>query len=212
MWTFITGLFSVVLVDLVLSGDNALVIGMACAGLPEAQRRKGILLGSLAAVFMRVLLAAGAAVLMQVPLLRAAGGVMLVWIAYKLAAAPDAGHGDVRQGATVWDAVKTIAIADLVMSLDNVLAVGGISRGNLFLLLFGLGLTIPIIMWGSSLVAGLMQRAPWLGYLGAAVLAWTAGAMITEDPWLKTPPGAIVPLMSTALVLTTAVFTKVRQS
>ncbi|HYG60466.1 MAG TPA: YjbE family putative metal transport protein, partial [Symbiobacteriaceae bacterium] len=171
-----------ILIDLILSGDNALVIGMACAALPPRERRLGILYGSLAAVAMRVVLAAGTAVLLRIPLLQAAGGLLLIWVAYKLAGSAGGGHGEIHQGATLWDAVRTIALADLVMSLDNVLAVGGVSRGNMVLLLIGLGLTIPIIMWGSGLVAALLDRAPWLSYVGAAVLCLTAAEMIAADP------------------------------
>jgi YjbE family integral membrane protein len=201
MWINIGSFLSIVLIDLVLSGDNALVIGMACAGLPPEQRRKGILYGAMAAVLLRVFLAGGAALLLRIPLLQAAGGLMLVWIAYRLAGSSSHGPAAVKQGATLCEAVRTVAAADLVMSLDNVLAVGGVSRGNLPLLLVGLGLTIPIIMWGSSLVATLMSRAQWLSYAGAAVLAWTAGAMVAEDPGLSIPHGHLMPALATVLVL-----------
>lgn len=212
MWDYLSGFLSVVLIDLVLSGDNALVIGMACAGLPPHQRRRGILYGSLGAVLLRVTLAAGAAYLLRVPLLQAFGGLLLIWIAYRLAAGSAEGEHGVRQGATLWDAVRTIAVADLVMSLDNVLALGGVSRGNLLLLVFGLGLTIPIIMWGSGLVAGLLSRAPWLTYAGAAVLAWTAGGMIMEDPLVQVPAGFPVPALSILLVLGAAGYDRVRRA
>jgi YjbE family integral membrane protein len=181
MWTFLTGLLSVVLIDLVLSGDNALVIGMASATLPPEQRRKGILYGSLVAIIMRIILAASASLLLKVPLLQSAGGLLLLWIAYKLTIDSQGNQHNIKQGATLWEAVRTIAIADLVMSLDNVLAVGGVSKGNVSLLLIGLGLTIPIIMWGSTLVASIMTKFPWLSYVGAAILAFTAGTMIADD-------------------------------
>lgn len=182
MIDFISGLLKLILIDLVLSGDNALVIGMACAALPPRERRLGVLYGSLAAVAMRVTLAAGTSVLLRIPMLQAMGGLLLLWVAYRLAGSSGGAHGEVRSGATVWQAVKTIAVADLVMSLDNVLALGGVSHGNLTLLLIGLGLTIPIIMWGSGLVAALLDRAPWLSYVGAAVLCLTAAEMIGADP------------------------------
>lgn len=180
----LTGVLSVILIDLVLSGDNALVIGMACANLPREQRRAGILYGSLAAIALRICLAAGAATLLRIPWLQAGGGLLLLGIAYKLSrGSGDPGHS-VTPAANLWEAVRTVAVADLVMSLDNVLAVGGVARENLSLLLFGLGLTIPIIIWGSALVASVLNRAPWLIHAGAGVLAWTAGAMIIEDPAL----------------------------
>lgn len=210
MWQTVLGFFSVVLIDLVLSGDNALVIGMACANLPAQQRRKGVLYGSLAAVVLRVLLAAAAAMLLRIPLLRAAGGLLLLWIAYKLGRPPSDGGHDVKPGATLAEAVRTIALADLVMSLDNVLAVGGVSGGNLALLLFGLGLTIPIIMWGSGFVARLLCRLPWLGQVGAAVLAWTAGGMIAADPLVRAPAGPVLPAAATVLVLGCAAWDRLR--
>lgn len=211
MLTSLSGLLGVILVDLLLSGDNALVIGMACAGLPPRQRRLGILYGSLAAVLLRVVLAAGAAHLLRVPLLQTFGGAALLWIAYRLGAQSAQGHGQVRPQRGLWAAVYTIALADLVMSLDNVLALGGISRGNLPLLLFGLALSIPIIMWGSGLVAALLRRAPWLTYAGAAMLAWTAGNMMAHDPAVALPEGPLVPAAATALVLGSAAWDRLRQ-
>ncbi len=196
-----TGVLSVILIDLVLSGDNALVIGMACAQLPPQQRRAGILYGSLAAILLRISLAAGAATLLGIPGLQLIGGLMLLWIAYKLSRGSETEGHDLAPAANLWEAVKTVALADLVMSLDNVLAVGGVARESITLLLFGLGLTIPIIMWGSGLVAGLLGRAPWLMHAGAAVLAWTAGAMVNEDPLLRLPPGAFMPALACVLVL-----------
>lgn len=210
MWELLTSFLSIVLIDLVLSGDNALLIGMACARLPQRQRKMGILYGSLAAVLLRVIMATGAAYLLQVPLLRALGGLLLIWIAYKLTMTAGPDHGEVHQGATLWDAVKTIAIADLVMSLDNVLAVGSLSKGNLGLMIFGLALTIPIIVWGSSLVAATLARAPWLSYAGAMILAWTAGGMIAEDPTIRIPLEALLPPAAIALVLGASLYERVR--
>jgi len=197
----LSGLLKLILIDLVLSGDNALVIGMACAALPPRERRLGVLYGSLAAIALRVVLAAATSVLLRIPLLQAMGGLLLLWVAYKLAGSAGGGHGEVRSGATVWEAVRTIALADLVMSLDNVLAVGGASHGDVRLLLIGLGLTIPIIMWGSGLVAALLDRAPWLSYAGAAVLIWTAVEMLIADPFVPVPEAKWVPAAAMALVL-----------
>lgn len=201
MMDYVSGLLKLVLIDLVLSGDNALVIGMACAALPPRERKLGVLYGSLAAIAMRVALAAGTAVLLRVPLLQAAGGLLLLWVAYKLAGNSGGGHGAIRSGTTVWEAVRTIAVADLVMSLDNVLAVGGVSHGNIALLLVGLGLTIPIIMWGSGMVAALLDRAPWLSYVGAAVLCLTAAEMIAGDPMVPLSNMGWLAAGSIALVL-----------
>ncbi|MFZ5816690.1 MAG: TerC family protein [Bacillota bacterium] len=209
----LSGVLSVILIDLVLSGDNALVIGMACANLPARQRRAGILCGALAAIALRICLAAGAATLLQVPWLQAAGGLLLLWIAYKLSRGePEGGHR-VAPATGLWQAVRTIALADLVMSVDNVLAVGGVARGNIGLLLFGLGLTIPIIIGGSTLVAALLRLAPWLVHAGAAVLAWTAGVMVTEDPALQMQaPQPLMPALACGLVLGVSAFERVRAS
>lgn len=212
MMDLLSDLLKLVLIDLVLSGDNALVIGMACASLPPRERRLGILYGSLAAVALRVVLAAGTAVLLRIPLLQAIGGLMLVWVAYRLAGNSGEGHGEVKQGATVWAAVKTIAVADLIMSLDNVLAVGGVSHGNVTLLVVGLGLTIPIIMWGSGLVAALLDRAPWLSYVGAAVLCWTAVDMVTSDPTVPLAHSPMLAAGATLLVLGAAWWDRQRAS
>ncbi|MFZ5827899.1 MAG: TerC family protein [Bacillota bacterium] len=208
----LTGVLSVILIDLVLSGDNALVIGMACAGLPPEQRRTGILYGSLAAIALRISMAVGAATLLRVPWLQAVGGILLLFIAYKLSRGSEESDHAIAPSASLWDAIRTVALADLVMSLDNVLAVGGVARENLSLLLFGLALTIPIIIWGSALVAGLLRRAPWLIHVGAAVLAWTAGAMIAENPALRLRSDSpLMPALACVLVLGVSAFDRVRR-
>jgi YjbE family integral membrane protein len=177
----IRAILSIVIIDLVLSGDNAVVIGMASRRLPPEQRRKAIIFGAIGAIGLRVTFTAMVAILLGIPFLQAIGGVMLVWIAFKLLR-QEHDEANVREGANLFDAVRTIIIADVIMSLDNILAVGGAAHGNLWLLLFGLALSMPIIMFGSNLVATLMNRLPWLVYLGSAVLAFTAGEMIFEDP------------------------------
>lgn len=176
----IRAVLSIVVIDLVLSGDNAVVIGMAARRLPPDQRRRAILFGAVGAVGLRVAFTAMVALLLGIPLLQAIGGAVLVWIAFKLLRENHEGH-NVREGVNLLDAVRTIILADVIMSLDNILAVGGAAHGNLALLLFGLALSMPIIMFGSNLVATLMNRLPWLVYLGSAVLAYTAGGMILED-------------------------------
>ncbi len=178
---FIQAIFSIVVIDLVLSGDNAVVIGMAARNLPPDQRRRAIILGAGGAIGLRVLFTALVAVLLGIPLLQAAGGLLLLWIALKLLRDQRQGH-DVKEGGSLFEAVRTIILADVVMSLDNILAVGGAAHGSLPLLLFGLALSMPLILFGSSLVATLMNRFAWLVYLGAGVLAYTAAEMILEDP------------------------------
>ncbi|MFC4076642.1 TerC family protein [Salinithrix halophila] len=178
---FWIGFLNIVILDLVLSGDNAVVIGMAARRLPPVQRKKAIFYGTLAAVLLRVALTLVAVWLLEIPLLKAIGGLLLLWIAVKLLAEEE-GEAHVELGNGLKSAIKTILIADVVMSLDNVLAVAGASHGNFWLVLFGLALSIPILMWGSKLVASIMNRMPWLVYIGAAILAYTAGQLLVEDP------------------------------
>jgi YjbE family integral membrane protein len=174
---------SIVVIDLVLSGDNAVVIGMAASQLREDQRRKAVILGAAAAIGLRVLFTALAAVLLGVPLLQLIGGLMLAWIALKLLRPHATGHGGVKVAASPWEAIRTIALADVVMSLDNILAVGGAAHGSLALLIFGLALSMPLITIGSGLVAWTLDRLPWVVYVGSGVLAWTAGQMMVDDPY-----------------------------
>jgi YjbE family integral membrane protein len=180
----LTAVFSIIVIDLVLSGDNAVVIGMAAHQLPPKQQRQAIIFGAAGAIGLRVLFTALAAVLLGIPALQAIGGIVLIWIALKLLRQEEASH-KVKQGANLFDAVRTIVLADVVMSLDNILAVGGAAHGNVGLLLFGLGLSMPIILFGSGLVANLMNRFAWLVYVGAAVLVYTGVEMTLADPLVQ---------------------------
>lgn len=176
----IVALGQIVILDLVLSGDNAVVIGMAARSLSEKNRRRAIIVGGGAAIGLRILFTALAAVLLDIPYLHAFGGVLLLWIAYTLLR-PGHGNDEVNEAGSLGEAIRTIIMADVVMSLDNILAVGGASHGNLALLLFGLGLSIPLLMFGSDLVARLLNRLPILVYIGVLVLIATAVRMIAED-------------------------------
>lgn len=176
----IKAVLSIVLIDLVLSGDNAVVIGMAARRLPPRQQRQAMIYGALGAVGLRVFFTALAAVLLSIPLVQAVGGLVLLWIAYKLIREESTEHA-VNEGHTMGEAVRTIVLADVIMSLDNILAVGGVAHGNLTLLIFGLALSMPIILFGSRMVAVLMNRLPWLVYVGSAVLAYTAAEMVLRD-------------------------------
>jgi YjbE family integral membrane protein len=202
----ISQVLGIVLIDLVLSGDNAVVIGMAARRLPSAQRRRAIIFGGGAAVVLRIVFTAIASKLLLVPLLQFVGGLLLVWIAFNLLR-PETGEEHVREGRNMLDAIRVIVIADAVMSLDNMLAVGAAAHGSIELLLFGLILSIPLLLVGSSLVASLMNRFPWLLWIGAAVLAWTAGRMIAEDRRLHVlfeglpRPELLVPAVVVVLVL-----------
>jgi YjbE family integral membrane protein len=172
---------SIILIDLVLSGDNAVVIGMASRRLPPEQRKKAIIWGGGGAVVLRIIFTILAALLLDIPLLMAAGGILLLYIAIKLII-PHAEHAEhVKEAGTMGEAIRTIILADAVMSLDNMLAVGGAAHGHIWLLLFGLALSIPILLLGSSAIARLIDKYPWVNLIGAAVLVHTALAMFFED-------------------------------
>jgi YjbE family integral membrane protein len=191
---FLYSVIRIVVIDLVLSGDNAVVIGMAAHRLPPPQRRKAIVFGGAAAIALRILLTAIAALLLRIPGLQLVGGLLLVWIAFKLLKEEEEGHEGIKVAASMREAVITILVADFVMSTDNVLGVAGASEGNVTLLLFGLALSMVILMWFGSLVATLINRFYWLSYVGAAVIAWTGSLMVFEDPivvsraaWISRP-------------------------
>lgn len=174
-------LFSIIMINLLLSGDNALVIALACRALPKEQQKKAIFWGGAGAVGLRILLTLFAIILLQVPYLQFAGGLLLLWVAVKLMKGEHESHEDIKAASTIWDAVKTILIADLVMSLDNVIAIAGVAKGHLGLLIIGLAISIPIILWGSRLIMSLMEKWPVIITAGAAFLGWTAGEMMTGD-------------------------------
>jgi YjbE family integral membrane protein len=172
----------VLAIDLILSGDNAVVIALAVRQLKGDKRRKAIILGATGAVLLRLFFAAIVTFLLQIPLLQAVGGVLLLWVAWKLVHDSPGGEEDeVQAGGNLWEAVRIIIIADVVMSLDNVVALVGVSGGNLALLVFGLALTIPLIIWGSTLLSALLDRWRWLVYVGAGILVYVAVEMLFED-------------------------------
>ncbi len=176
-------LISIILIDLVLSGDNAVVIGMAVRRLPRTLRVRAVLVGTLGAVGLRIAFTLLAAYLLGVPYLAAAGGLALFWIAAKLLREEE-GEGGVGEADDFWQAVGLIILADITLSLDNVLAVAAASEGHFGLLIFGLLLSIPILMLGANLVAELLQRLPWLNFLGALVIVWAGARLIAHDPAL----------------------------
>jgi len=179
---FLLSGLSIVLIDLLLAGDNALVIAMAVRSLPERERRIGIIGGAGAAVLLRVALTAVAARLLTVEYLQIAGGLLILWIALKVlidaSTPPDSAAAPKR----FWQAIWYIVVADLTMSADNVLAIAGASKGNIWLILFGLALSIPFIVASSTLLSRLMDRYPWLMYLGSGILGKVGGEMILTDP------------------------------
>jgi YjbE family integral membrane protein len=182
-------ILQIVWIDLLLSGDNAIVIALACRNLPPKTRKIGMLLGAGAAIGLRILFALLITWLLGVPLLKIVGGVLLLWIGIKLATGEDEGHEEVEASTQLWGAVRTIAIADAVMSLDNVLAISAASHGNVWLFIFGLLLSIPLIIFGAQLITSIIERFPVFIWLGAALLGWIAGEMLVTDPlvigWLK---------------------------
>jgi YjbE family integral membrane protein len=187
---FWTSLLQIIWIDLLLSGDNAVVIALAVRSLPEKQRKVGIWLGAGAAVGLRIIFAVIVSYLLNIPFLKVVGALLLFWIAIKLAKGEEEAHGDVAASDNLWKAVRTIAIADAVMSLDNVLAIAAAARGHFELFVFGLLLTIPLIIFGARMLSTILERYPILIWLGAALLGWIAGEMLLSDiavlQWLQT--------------------------
>ena len=182
----------IVVIDLSLAGDNALVIAMAVLSLPPRQRMIGLIGGTVGAVVLRIVLIAVITQILLIPFLQALGGLVLVWIAIKLVrqdASDTKGH-KVREVATLWEAIGIIIVADLIMSLDNVLAVAATAHGDLTLVLFGIGLSIPIVICGSSLLARLMDRFRWIVWLGGGVLGWVAGELAITDTLVRASIGS----------------------
>ncbi len=177
----------IIMIDILLGGDNAVVIALACRKLPDAQRTQGILWGTAGAIVLRVILIFFALTLLAVPFLKLVGAALLVWIGVKLMVPDEGGHGDIQASDKLWAAVKTVIVADLVMSVDNVIAIAGAAEGaggdhKMPLVIFGLLVSIPIIVWGSQLVIKLMDRFPMIITLGAMLLGWIAGTMAVSDP------------------------------
>ncbi|WP_431274784.1 TerC family protein [Variovorax ureilyticus] len=183
----------IIMIDILLGGDNAVVIALACRKLPPAQRTKGILWGTAGAIVLRVVLIFFALTLLAIPFLKLAGALLLVWIGVKLLVPEhDDAHGDIAASDKLWAAVKTVIVADLVMSVDNVIAIAGAAQGageghQMALVIFGLLVSIPIIVWGSQLVIKLMDRFPFIITLGGMLLGWIAGTMAVSDPAIASP-------------------------
>jgi YjbE family integral membrane protein len=183
-WDFIVGFFSVILINLILSGDNAVVIALAVRALPRKQRVRGIVLGSALAVLLRVILTFFAARLLEIQFVKFIGGAFIVWISIQLFIEGTDEGDPHKEAKTIWQAIWVIIVADLTMSLDNVLGVAAASKGNLFLLIFGLGLSIPFVVFTSNLLSMLMDKYHILVYIGAAVLGRVAGEMMITDPFI----------------------------
>ena len=188
---FWVALGQIIIIDILLGGDNAVVIALACRKLPPEQRKKGIIFGTAGAIILRVVLIAFAMTLLALPFLKFVGALLLVWIGVKLLAPDEDGHGDIAGSDKLFAAIKTIIVADLVMSVDNVIAIAGAAQNagdhQMLLVVLGLLISIPIIVWGSQLVIKLMERFPMIITLGGMLLGWIAGGMLVSDPVFANP-------------------------
>ncbi len=216
---FWVDVFKIIIIDLLLSGDNAVVIALACRNLPETQRRKGILYGVAGAIVLRIVLTFFAVSLLSLPYLKLVGAFLLLWIGVKLILPEEEhGEGNIKAVTQLWGAVKTIIIADFVMSLDNVLGVAGAAHGNAMLLIFGLLVSIPLIAWSSQLVLKLIDRFPFIIYGGGALLGYVAGEMLVSEglfkPLLESLPVLhwLIPTVCALLVLLIAQWLTLRKA
>lgn len=191
-------LSEILIINLVLSGDNAVVIAMASKNLPLKQRKQAVWWGAMGAVLLRCALTWIAIILLKIPFIHAAGGVLLAAIAFKLLM-PQEEHSRVTGADSLWRAIRTILAADLIMSLDNVLAIAAIAKGDLSILVIGIAISIPIVVWGSNLLAGWLQRFPILTYAGAGILGYTAGDMLLQDPQLGPIIASLAPRLDQAV-------------
>jgi YjbE family integral membrane protein len=185
---FLSALLAIIVIDLVLAGDNAIVIALAARKLPAELRNRAIVWGTVGAIAVRAAMSLAVVALLNIPGLQGAGGLLLVWIAYRLLAPADESDAEGSGGMQVtsfWAAIRTIVIADAVMGLDNVLGVAGAAQGSFLLVILGLLISVPIMVWGSSLILRLVDRYPAVIYLGAGVLAWTAAVMLLNEPLLE---------------------------
>ncbi|PPQ34825.1 integral membrane protein, YjbE family [Rhodoblastus acidophilus] len=182
--TFVISLLEIIWIDILLSGDNAVVIALACRSLPAGKQKLGIRLGAATAVVLRIIFATIITYLLAIPYLRIFGGLMLLWIAINLVKAEEEDENEIKASESLFGAVRTIAIADVVMSLDNVVAVAAASKGHIPLFVIGLLISIPFVVIGASLITKFIQRYPILIWFGGALLGWIAGEMIVTDPYV----------------------------
>ena len=179
-----SALLAIILIDLVLAGDNAIVIALAARHLPDKLKRKAIIWGTVGAIAVRSVMTVGVVWLLKIPGLMLVGGLGLVWVAYKLLADQGEGEHDGPMASTFWGAMKTIIVADALMGVDNVLGVAGAAQGSFLLVVLGLLISVPIMVWGSTLVLKLVDQRPWIITVGAGVLIWTATQMILDEKLL----------------------------
>jgi YjbE family integral membrane protein len=182
---FLSGLLAIILLDLVLAGDNAIVIAMAASRLPKALQKKAVFWGTFGAVAVRFALTAVVVYLLKLPGLMLVGGVLLLPIAWKLLRHDVDDDPNISAADSFWNALRTIIVADALMGMDNVLAIAGASKGHLGLVIIGLLVSVPLVVWGSTLILKLIERFPIIMYIGAGAIAFTAGRMITHDLWVR---------------------------
>ena len=198
---FWIAVLQIIAIDILLGGDNAVVIALACRKLPEHQRKQGIFWGVAGAIILRVVLIFFALQLLDIPWLKIVGALLLLWIGIKLLQPEEEGHGDVAAATSLAGAIKTIIVADAVMSLDNVIAVAAAAHGSMLLVVFGILVSIPIVVWGSQLVLKLMDRYPIVITGGGALLGWIGGGMILGDPALPKDAFVAIPYAKQVMAL-----------
>lgn len=179
---FLIGLVQIIGIDILLSGDNAVVIALACRSLPKKQQTWGIVFGTGAAVLLRIIFTIFVTALMEVPYLKIAGGLLLFWVGYHLLKPEDGSKPDIKASGSLFGAVRTIVVADAVMALDNVVAIAAAAKGNYFLLIFGLAASIPLVVFGATVLIRLIERFPIIVTMGAALIGFIAGEVIIKDP------------------------------
>ena len=205
---WVVAVLQIIAIDIVLGGDNAIIIALACRNLPKHQRRAGILWGTAGAIILRVILVFFATSLMEIPGLRLVGGTLLIWIGIKLLNEVETHDldGKINQSSNLLTAIRTIIIADFVMSLDNALAITAAAKGDIALVVFGLLLSVPIIIWGSALILRLMERFPIIITAGAGLLGWLGGGLMISDELLAEFTASSMPATPTIAAAVGTIF------
>jgi YjbE family integral membrane protein len=196
--------FEIAFLNLLLSGDNAVLIALAVRALPGRQRMLGLVWGTIAAVVLRIVFVGLVTWLLQVPFLRVVGAVLLYWIAFKLVTPAEDEGAATRHGSSLWEAIWLILVADITMSLDNVLAIAGAARGNITLVFLGIATSVPIVIGGSGILARLMARHAWVVWVGGGLLGYVAGDMLLEDPVVIARLGAAAETLEYPVAITAA--------
>jgi YjbE family integral membrane protein len=210
--SYLWSIFFIITIDIILGGDNAIVIALACRKLPSKKRNFAIILGTIIAISLRIILTLGAIFVLKVPFLHLIGGILLLYISYNLLIQENDHLSSIKENYSVFQAIRTIVFADLVMGIDNVLAIAGASNGHPSLVIFGLCISIPIIIWGSKVVLFFLERFPILVFIGAGVLAITAGNMLIEEPLIASLIGndnylnILIPTSCVLLIITVGGF------